>query len=271
MSGIDRIHAWAANAAPFALGVLDEDERRAFEGHLAACVTCQAEVSAYRDVVAQLAVAAPDHEPPPTLRQRVLADARSVRPIRTGRSEAPLTKPPRGALAWLAAASFGAALIASSAYLSERSARIGLARSIAELRDTVSVRDAERAGMLSAVAQRDSVLAAVLAPDVQTTRLTAAGRPPSVRLYWNRQAGRMVLAAFDLEPARTGRTYQLWGIADGSPVSLGTFNTADDGRVVAAWAIDASLALQMAAVTEEPAGGSPQPTSTPFLSGSMPR
>jgi anti-sigma-K factor RskA len=273
MSDIDRSHVWAENAAPFALGVLDDDERHVFEGHLSDCVSCQAEVTAYREVVAQLAFAAPDREPPPSLRQRVLDVARSVRPIGTARGAAPSTsgRPRASVQSWLAVASAGAALIALSAYLSERSVRTGLEQSIAGLTDAVSDRETELARLERAMARRDSVLAAVLAPEVETTRLAAAGRPPSARLYWNRQQARVVMAAFDLEPAPAGRTYQLWGIANRTPISLGTFNTSSDGRATVVWAVDPSLVFELAAVTEEPAGGSAQPTTAPFLSGPLTR
>ena len=67
-----------------------------------------------------------------------------------------------------------------------------------------------------------------------------------------------------------GRTYQLWGIAPGSaPVSLGTFDTDAAGRARAVLQVPAGTAMELAAITDEPTGGSPQPTTTPFLSGSL--
>jgi anti-sigma-K factor RskA len=260
------------NAAPYALGVLDDDERFAFEDHLSGCSSCRAEVSTYHEVIAQLALAVPDHEPPPALRQRVLDSARAVRPIRRARGGAatgPSSRERSSFGYWLAVASVGVALIALGAYLSERNVRIGLEQQVAGLADTVSAREAELARLAAEVSQRDAVIGAVLAADVETARLTAQGRPPSARLFWNRRQGRVVMAAFDLEPAPAGRTYQLWGIANGAAISLGTFNTASDGSASATFAIDPSLAIQLAAVTEEPAGGSPQPTTTPFLTGSL--
>ena len=51
----------------------------------------------------------------------------------------------------------------------------------------------------------------------------------------------------------------------GPPVSLGTFNTDSSGRALATLTVPAGLRIAVTAVTEEPAGGSPQPTTTPFL------
>jgi anti-sigma-K factor RskA len=79
---------------------------------------------------------------------------------------------------------------------------------------------------------------------------------------------RIVIAASGLPPAPSGRTYQLWGIASGSnPVSLGTFDPGADGRTTLALDVPAGAVFDLAAVSEEPAGGSPQPTTTPILAG----
>lgn len=119
------------------------------------------------------------------------------------------------------------------------------------------------------VAARDSLVATLLAPQVQTTTLTATGQPPSVRLFLNREQGVVVVAAHYLPPAPAARTYQLWGIPTGqAPVSLGTFNTGPDGRVTLTLRVPDGVDPEVSAVTEEPAGGSPQPTTTPFLVGS---
>lgn len=232
-------HEWLALAAPYALDALDGDERAAFEAHLAGCAVCQAEVASFRDVAAQLAMTAPVAEPSPELRDRVLAEARRVRPIGLRR-------------AWLAAAAgFLLALVVGGAWWRERDAR-----------RTLEAR----------VAEQGELLATLLAPDVGVANLAATGKPPSARLFWNPQRQRVVMAVFDLPPAPAGRTYQLWAIATGKPpVSLGTFNTGPDGRLTTAMDVPAGLAFDLSAVTEEPAGGSPQPTQNPFLVGSVQR
>jgi anti-sigma-K factor RskA len=104
---------------------------------------------------------------------------------------------------------------------------------------------------------------------VRTATLAATGSPPSARLFWNPVRGTVVIVAFDLPPAPAGRTYQLWGIAPGGdPVSLGTFQTAADGTALVQRPAPGGIPFEVGAVTEEPAGGSPQPTTQPFLVGS---
>lgn len=57
-------------------------------------------------------------------------------------------------------------------------------------------------------------------------------------------------------PVPAGRSYQLWQIRDGSPVSLGTFQ---EGLLVTL------AAGATVAVSVEPPGGSPQPTTEPLF------
>jgi anti-sigma-K factor RskA len=234
-------HRWVELAAPYALDALTPGERAEFEAHLATCATCRADVQAQREVAGLLAHAAPDAAPPRELRERVLREARRVRPIGSRRVVLP----------WLAAAAcLILALGLGSAYLRERAAR-------------------DRAS--TALAARDSLVATLLSPDAATAALAATGQAPSARLFWSPSQRRVVMAVFHLQPAPAGRTYQLWAIAQGKPVSLGTFNTAADGRVVSTMALPPGLTFEVTAVTEEPAGGSPQPTQTPFLVGKVSR
>ena len=262
-------HPWTEYAASYALGALDPDERAAFETHLAGCAACRSEVQSYQEVTGLLAQSAPPRGAPAHLKARVLEEARRVRPMPTPqagqRVTAPGVRPTRFTvwLPWLAAA---ALLILAAGlgifYTSERSARL-LASAGA---------DSARAALAAArnqIARSDSLIATLLAPDVQTTTLAGQGRPPSARLYFNPSRRAVVVAVFDLPPAPAGRTYQLWGIVTGqSPVSLGTFNTQGAARAVITLPLPATQ-FDVAAVTEEPAGGSPQPTTQPFLVGTL--
>jgi anti-sigma-K factor RskA len=268
-------HAWLEHAAIYALGALDETERASFEAHLATCDVCTAEVSELRNVAGLLAMAAPDVGPPSRLRERILADARAVRPS----SAAPIDASPattsaarvhrgasrsafgRGALVpWLAAAAAVAfAAYFGQQYRGERHQRLAAQQALAAARAAVD-------STATAVARRDSVIASLIAPDVQTVTVSGSGPSPSARYFLDRRAGRIVIAANSLPPAASGRTYQLWGIQTGRPpVSLGTFNTDSSGRALTTLPIPAGLRIAVTAVTDEPSGGSAQPTTTPFL------
>jgi anti-sigma-K factor RskA len=65
--------------AGYALDALEPEEERAFEEHLACCDRCREELAGFSALATSLAFAAPDSEPPPQLRGRVLAAARAER------------------------------------------------------------------------------------------------------------------------------------------------------------------------------------------------
>ena len=270
-------HAWLEHAAPYALGALDESERASFEEHLGSCGVCAAEVRELRNVAGLIAMAAPSVSPPATLRDRILADARGVRPITSAATDAvqgvralepparpgavlPVRRQWSTVLPWLAAA----AAVVVAGYLgqearNERRARATAEQALASARHTL-----DSTG--SALARRDSLIQFLVSPDAQAVTVSGSGPAPSAKYFLDRRAGRVIIAATALPPAAPGRTYQLWGIETGKPpVSLGTFNTDSSGRALASVAVPAGLRIGVTAVTDEPSGGSPQPTTTPFL------
>ena len=276
-------HAWNEYAAAYALGALDGEERAQFEAHLLECPACRAEVHSFEEVTALIAQSVPPVRAPAHLKARVLEGAREVRPMPTMHS-APLRVAPRphaphkprlkprrfevpdlsAKLPWLAAAAGLILAVGLGVFsIAERSGRI-------QAQAGADTARAQLASARSQLARSDSLIATLLAPEVQTTTLAAEGRPPSARVYYNRARRAVVVAAFDLPPAPAGRTYQLWGIATGQPpVSLGTFNTQSDARAVVTLPVQSAAQFNVAAVTEEPAGGSPRPTTQPFLVGTL--
>jgi anti-sigma-K factor RskA len=72
-----------------------------------------------------------------------------------------------------------------------------------------------------------------------------------------------VFVATGLEDLPGGRTYQLWLLRDGTPVSAGTFDVSEG--VVVLRTTRSPDAFDGAAVTVEPSGGSPQPTTDPVM------
>jgi|SRR3954447_8568946 len=65
--------------APYALHALDDEEQAGFEQHLALCERCREELATLRDTAASLAYGAEGPLPPPELKGRILAQARSER------------------------------------------------------------------------------------------------------------------------------------------------------------------------------------------------
>ena len=272
----DQDHPQLALAPAYALGALDDDERVAFELHLATCDVCAAEVRAHREVTALLPYAMTGEPPSQGLRARVLAAAaastgagpataaRGAPPaadvVPIGQAPSARSRSARGARAWPGWLTAAAALLLAAGLgtqlRSERAARASAEGALAQERATG--------------AEREALLASVLAPEVRTARLSATGQGPEVRLIWNQREGVVILTAQALSPAPPGRTYQLWGIATGGrPQSLGLFDADSAGNARAVLRVPPDAAMDVAAITVEPAGGSPGPTSTPVLAGQI--
>lgn len=244
-------HEWRDQAAGYAMGSLEADERQRFEAHLAECGACRADVASFREVVGLLAYGAPPASVPANLRERVTAEARRVRPLPRPRRVTP-------AVAGLAAAASIAAVVGLGA----------LARARSEQRALAALLAAARAEL----AARDSTIAALLGPELHVVSLSATGQEPSVRVFWNHPRSLFVVTAFNLPPAPAGRVYQLWAIPkDKAPISMGTFTTGADGRSTVVVPVSSAVLeagfIDFCGLTVEPEGGSPQPTEAPRLLG----
>lgn len=244
-----------ADLAPaYALGALSPEEAGAFERALAGSPALQRELAEYREVCALLATAQ-SSAPPAALKERLLERVRSAKP-------AELRPPPSGRSRgwWILTAALAAALLLA----------VTLWRQTERLRETVRERDSALAEQSARLATREAELDAILKPGVQLVTLTTAGEaPPVVQIFWDRQNSTALLHSFRLKPAAAGRAYQLWLLPrQGNPIASSVFNTEPDGHgLVAGIPVPAGQDLAGFALTEEPASGSPQPTSTPFLVG----
>jgi anti-sigma-K factor RskA len=253
---------WVDLAGAYALDALEGDEKAAFEAQLARDPQLKKLVDEHREASAAIAEGAPHFDPPASLRARVLARAREARPpVPT----APPAASPRGRqtswAAWtLLAASVAGLVWVGWANRSLRREGAVLTTELAALRDSLSGAQAE-------LARYDSLTAALTGSDVRLASLTGDVER-GLWLVWNPERNTLVVVASGLAPAAPGRTYQLWGIRSGQPpVGLGTFNTAEDGTALVALSPGVAPDFEVSALTDEPAGGSPQPTTQPFLVG----
>lgn len=249
------------SAAAFALGAIDPVERAALEALFERDAEFRRQVLAYRDVAGLLAYAAPTLHAPPTLRDRILTQARGVRPL----SSAPTIKRkaaflPLRALPWVAAAACLGIVVSQSGRLREAQSATNALR-------------AEVASLQGEVANRDSSLAAFMGPEVHVVSLNEGSDKPSARVYWNHTKKLFIVTAFNVPRAPDGKTYQLWAIRKGqAPLSMGTFNTDASGRAVVIVPVGNTVNeggfIDLCGMTMEPQGGSLQPTEQPRLVGS---
>ncbi|WP_137121164.1 anti-sigma factor [Segeticoccus rhizosphaerae] len=252
-----------ALAAAYALDALDSEERTRFEEHLSTCAECQREVGSLREAGTSMS-ALSETEPPPSLRQGVLAGIRetsqdpveptSAIPARndtdaplpgrgaadelaTRRGRRPQKSPGRWA-AWVAGAAAALVLVVGGLtwhpWSPDQSTR-----------------------QLTAVEQ------VTRAPDAQ--RFVKPVEGATVTVVRSSSKGRAVIVAKGMPEPPAGHVYEVWYFdASGHPVKAGLMPRSDDHEVTLLLDGDAADA-HGAGVTVEPAGGSDQPTTKPLV------
>ncbi len=257
-------------AAAYVLGALSDSELRAFTALLEASPEARQEVAELQEVQALLAFRSDSPRPPAGLRGRVLAHAtRKPMPAAApAAARAPRERPSQGMppVLWIALAASIVALIGVTTSRYKMNAELAARDSaLTALRQELAATDAERT-------QQAATLQALLAPGVTLTRLTAQGNAePEIQLFYNRQVATAIASAAHLSPSAAGRVYQLWFIPKkGNPIPSVTFTVDQSGHaIITGITVPAGQELAAAAVTDEPTGGSPQPTTTPFLVGTL--
>ena len=226
----------------YAVDALDDIERAQFERHLAECPACRDEVAGLREAAAELshttAVA-----PPAALRDRVLAEIATVRPLPPETSTA---APVVRHIPWyqrtglvVAAAVAAIALGATAVVTHPWSNDVGQTLSATE-----RVLDAPDAQKVSAP------VPSVSGASITVVRSTSRHRA--------------VMMTDGVPAPPPGKVYQAWYLEpDGRMVSVGLMSSVHDGEPVLLNR-DAAVA-QAVAITLEPAGGSPSPTQQPLV------
>jgi anti-sigma-K factor RskA len=252
-------------APGYALGALTPEEAAMFEAAMGDDADLRREVAAYREVAGAMLTSEPPIAPASTLRSRWMRRARgesAARPVVDTRRSARTT----GSL--LASRTLGSLLAASIVVAATlgvqlRESRRELGTAQASL-NTAHANLEKRERQLNTVLEAESgLLVALLKP--------APVGETGVQVYWNARQRRGMLHAFHLHPAPQGRAYQLWMIRDGKPVSMRVFNSDADGHALIEQLElpESASGVSLVAITVEPEGGSPQPTSTPIMAAPL--
>jgi anti-sigma-K factor RskA len=257
----------------YALGVLEGAEREEIERHLArGCAACAAGVEQARWLVAQLAYLAPEAEPPAALRGRIIAAATAPAAARevgvTPIAARPRRERERSAIpgwAWAIAA----ALLLATVY-SVRQTRQMDRELVSEQRD-LREGQAQRAAIESEREHYQMAMDILSAQDTKSLELMPkkAAMPP-VQAYWSPKMGLLVMSA-NMPQMASNMTLQLWMVPKkGEPMSVGIFRPDGEGHVMLVAAPGEPITeIAALAISEEPAGGSPQPTSAPVWVGPL--
>ncbi|GIH29722.1 hypothetical protein Aph01nite_80320 [Acrocarpospora phusangensis] len=226
----------------YALNALPYRDQGLFEEHLARCEACADEVRGLRETAARLAAGVA--EPPPmALKRRVMAEIAQVRqepprPVRA-REENVVPLAPR----WRYRLAVG---------LAAASAAAAVAAGVVAVDAIGTAQDRDRT-----LAETENLLAA---PDAVVRRVPLTGGGEAT-IVVSPGRGRLMFAS-ELPALPADETYQMWLIGPGGIRSAGLV---DGGGGVRTATLAVPGEAERFGVTVEPAGGSPQPTTTPIL------
>jgi hypothetical protein len=255
----------------YAIGSLDAPERAALEAHLAGgCADCVKALEEARWVVSQLAYLAPNAEPSDLLKGRLLQTVRAeVASGETRQSRIRQTAVPW----WLWAGV--AALLLFSVYSAWHERR--LRSEIASLQQQTEAQRSERQKLEKELtAAKTQAHEAMIWSDPKSKKIMLPPKDPSMpqlEAMWHPELG-LCVRGWNVPSPGDKRVLQLWLIPKkqgGKPMPLVTFWPDASGTFSAMVENppDAMSETQALAITEEPIGGSSQPTSAPMWLGGV--
>jgi anti-sigma factor RsiW len=246
----------------YVLDAVDRADRAELEAHLAGCPDCRRLVQDYDPVVSLLPYAAPQRDPSPDVKYRVLAailPKAKPEPARSAPARAVLIfssvfqSPAWSALALLLMIALGAWNVILQTQMAQQAASSRqLAVELSRQRD-----------FLTALAYGDG------RPHVLQGSALAADAVG--RLYRGPTDSSFMVITYDMPVLPPDRVYQLWLIdAVGNRANGGTFTVDEQGRgYLFAQAPESLGQYRAVGVTMEPLGGSPGPTGTKMLGGDL--
>ncbi len=267
----ERDHDLHAMVGAYVADALDDDDREMFEEHLSGCESCRRESAEFAETLGELTWLA-ETPPPPALRSSILAEIATVRPLPP---EHPVEEPMETTVPrpWPAkvpsVAPDGDPTHYTSGPTDELAARRQrrLRRAMIGLVAAALVLVVGLGGWVVTLVndQRDQQVAEqqitdlLTAPDakIYATQLDGA----NVSYVISEERNQAVFLGDDLQSPGSDKVYQLWTIQGQDPTSQGLVTGSGS---VTHW-FDAPVdGAQVMAVTVEPAGGSPSPTTTPL-------
>jgi anti-sigma-K factor RskA len=261
----------------YALGALEGDEKLAIESHISACADCASKLAEARGRISLLAFAAPQADPSPSIKERLMAqvhasranesatprsDAASFAPARSPRVAEPASTGFFGR--WWAAVlvPVGAALAIAAVALWHRN--VQLDRQLADLHSTIQQQQAQldEAHHLADLFESKDTITVALAPQ--------PGIPPSsAHVMYNAKMGMLMYDGI-LNPTPADKSYELWLVpTTGDPINAGVFNPIEGKTNHWMMKLPPGISPKAFAVTLEPAGGMPRPTGPMVLVGAV--
>lgn len=250
----------------FARGLLEEKERAELEAHLASdCPKCKAGVAKAKWAIVQMTLAAPDPQIQAASRNKIMDAtkppvAAAPPPASTA---APIAEPKRSsqdsvfpAWAWIVAAALAMMTGYAIHQMNNQNDRL------AQLRKQMKLATMQNQSLQTQL-DIDHMVAMIMAsPDSKSVKLVPTNSyMPVISVYLHPHMG-MAITANELPSMPAARTMQIWLLPKlGKPVSAAIFHPDAAGQIALVAPVTLPLIeISALAVTDEPAGGSPQPT-----------
>jgi len=226
-------------------------ERDRFTRHMGRCQSCASEVRGFREVATALAFATAA-EPPPELRDRVLAAAARTRQLPP---EVRTHARPRRTRAWTPWVPWISGVVATASIV------------VAVLFGFAQAHTQQQLNQVQAENEAISLL--LSSPQVTLlSHSTTKGGVATVVLAAARH--QLVVWTSGLPALPVGKVYQLWLIGKTKTVSAGLLPPATSSGRTAAVLASGVVKGDTLGLTVEPAPGSAQPTTTPILALPLP-
>ena len=231
----------------YALDALTGDELAEFEGHLEQCAACAGEVRGLRETAARLGMATAI-EPPPWMREQVLAAAGRVRQL-----------PPSGVRLLTADGP------RRRSRLSRRLPRPIAVTAMAAAIVALAVLQVGTRHQLQQAQTSNQTIASVLSASDARIEVSSSTAGGTVTAVISPHDGEAVVTASGMPTPTDARVYQLWVISPAGARSVGLLPGSSARAAAPVLAGDVQPGDQLA-VTIEPAGGTKQPTTNPIVS-----
>jgi len=252
----------------YALGALDASERTALEAHLAAgCPECTKALEESRWLVSQLAYLAPPAEPSEFLKARLMRTVRAEEGVaRTSAARPSGPSIPYWLWAGVAALLFLSIYSTWDARILQKEVQDVNARAAAELK--------KREQLEQELTEAKHEAWILTDPTTKKIDIMPSDKEmPKLEAMWHPELG-IYITGQKMPMPKGNKVLQLWLIPKapgGKPMPSHTFWPDANGKIgeMVDDPPEVMAQTKALAITEEPAGGSPQPTSTPLWVGGV--
>jgi anti-sigma-K factor RskA len=252
----------------YALGALDPQDRAVLEAHLAGgCPECAKALEEARWLVTQLVYLAPAAKPSDMLRARLLQKVRAE----AGNASGAVPPPAKAGIPfWLWAGV--AALLVLSVYSTWNAQRLG--KEIQALNERAALELKQREQLEQELTATKHEAHILTDPDSKKIMIWPSDKQmPTLEATWHPKMG-IYVTGWKVPMPANNHVLQLWLIpkkTGGKPMPSRTFSPDATGKVTVM--VDdppeVMAETKALAITEEPIGGSSQPTSTPMWVGGL--